>query len=69
MRLVFKLSLTVMSFFLILVMLWISLPWLIESLAYTQLTQQGFSDVEIEVRHVGIQSASVDRLQLSNQSL
>lgn len=69
MRLVFKLSLTVMSFFLILVMLWISLPWLIESLAYTQLKQQGFSGVEIEVGHVGIQSASVDRLQLSNQSL
>ena len=69
MRLLFRLSLTVMSFFLILVMLWISLPQLIESFAYTQLTQQGFSGVEIEVGHVGIQSASVDRLQLSNESL
>lgn len=69
MRLLFKLSLTVMSFFLILVMLWISLPWLLESFAYTQLTKQGFSGVEIEVGHVGIQSASVDRLQLSDQNL
>ena len=69
MRVLFKLSLTVMSFFLILVMLWISLPWLLESFAYTQLKQQGFSGVEIEVGHVGIQSASVDRLQLSDKDL
>jgi hypothetical protein len=66
MGLLFRLLLTVMSFILILSVLWLSLPQLLVSVARHQLSQQGFSDIEIEPGVIGLQSTTIERLQLSN---
>jgi hypothetical protein len=69
MRLLFRLSLTVLSFLLILAVLWLSLPRLIVALTHYQLTQQGYSDVELVIGNIGLQSATVDSMRLSNDEL
>jgi len=67
MRLLFRLSLTVLSFLLILAVLWLSLPRLIVALTHNQLTQLGFSDIELVIGNIGLQSASVERMHVSNE--
>jgi hypothetical protein len=69
MRLLFRLSLTLLSFLLILTVLWFSLPHLLESIIRSQLAQQGFSVIEIEIEKVELQSMAVDRLLLSNEQV
>ncbi len=58
-----------MSVLLVLALLWLSLPHLIESVVPSQLTQQGFSVIDIEIGKVGLQSTAVERLQISNEQL
>jgi len=69
MRLLFRLSLTVLSFLLILAVLWLSLPRLIVALTYNQLSQQGYSDIELVIGNIGLQSTTVERMRLSNDEL
>lgn len=69
MRLLFRLLLTIMSFTLVLALLWLSLPGLLEAVMRSQMTQQGFSVSEIEIGKVGLQSATVERLHMSNDQL
>ena len=69
MRLLFRLLLAIMSFLLVLALLWLSLPHLLESVMRSQLTQQGFSVINIEIGKVGLQSTAVERLQISNEQL
>jgi hypothetical protein len=66
MKLLFRLSLTVLSFLLILTVLWLSLPRLIVAFTHYQLTQQGYSDIEFVMGNIGLQSATVERIRLSN---
>ena len=67
MRLLFRLALTLMSVLLILALLCLSLPRLIEVVVPSILTQQGFSNIEIDMGKVGIHSATVERMQMSNE--
>ena len=69
MRLLFRLLLAIMSFLLVLALLWLSLPHLLESVMRSQLAQQGFSVIDIEIGKVGLQSTAVGRLQISNEQL
>lgn len=69
MRLLFRLSLTVIFFFLILAILWISLPRLLETIVQSQLEQQGFSEVKLVMGKIGLQSTTVERIQLSNEEM
>lgn len=55
-----------MSFLLILSVLWLSLPLLLVTVAQHQLSQQGFSDIEIEPGGIGLQLTTIERLQMSN---
>ena len=55
-----------MSFLLILSVLWLSLPLLLVTVTQHQLSQQGFSDIEIEPGAIGLQLTTIERLQLSN---
>jgi hypothetical protein len=55
-----------MSFLLILSVLWLSLPLLLVTVTQHQLSQQGFSDIEIEPGAIGLQLATIERLQMSN---
>lgn len=69
MRLLFRLLLTIMSFMLVLALFWLSLPGLLESVLRSQMTQQGFSVSEIVIGQVGLQSTTVERLQMSNEQV
>ncbi len=66
MGLLFRLLLTVMSFLLVLSVLWLSLPLILVTTAQHQLSQQGFSDIEIEPGTIGLQSTTIERLQMIN---
>ena len=66
MKLMLKLLLSAMSFILIAAALWFSLPLLLERLAYNQLADLGFSDISIEVDQIGLHSATIEKMQLSN---
>ena len=48
-----------MSFVLILAVLWLSLPWLLERLAHYQLAELGFTDIEIEVAELRLDTTRV----------
>lgn len=69
MKLLFRLLLTIMSFMLVLALLWLSLPGLLESVIRSQVMQQGFAVSEIVIGKVGLQSTTVERLQMSNDQL
>ncbi len=65
MRLLFKLSLTILSFLFLFGVIWLSLPSLLAGLAENQLSQSGFSNVEVKIGDIGLQSATVERLNMS----
>ena len=67
MKLLFRLLLPVMSFILILAVLWLSTPWLLERFAHYQLAELGFTDIEIEFGELGLNTASVARMQAANE--
>ena len=66
MRLLFRLSLTTLILLLILTTCYLILPSLLASYARYQLTQHGFSGIEIEIGSIGLQSTTVKRLLMSN---
>lgn len=66
MRLLSRLLLTVLSFLLILSAFWLSLPRIIESFAYSRLTQLGYKDIDFVVGDVGIRSTTINHLRMSN---
>ncbi|NOY15886.1 MAG: hypothetical protein GXP23_02935 [Gammaproteobacteria bacterium] len=65
MKLLSKLSLTILSFLFLFGLLWLSLPRLLAGLAEYQLEQSGFSDVEVKISDIGLESVTVDRLKMS----
>ncbi len=69
MKLFSKLLLTVLGFLLLLGGLWLSLPQLLASLAESQLSQSGFSNVEVKIGDVTLQSVTVDGLTMSNADM
>lgn len=66
MKLLLRLSLTILSLLLILTACYFILPSLLASYARNQLTQRGYTDIEIEIGNVGLQSSTVDLLQMYN---
>ncbi|MEA1889405.1 MAG: YdbH domain-containing protein [Pseudomonadota bacterium] len=69
MKLLLKILLTILSFSLLLGGLWLSLPYLLAALAEKQFSQYGFSNVEVKISDVSLNSATVERLKMTNSSL
>jgi len=69
MKLFSKLLLTVLGFLLLLGGIWLSLPQLLASMAESQLAQSGFSNVEVKIGGVTLQSVVVDSLRMSNTDM
>jgi len=69
MRLLFKLFLTILGFLLLLGVIWLSLPRLLAELVESQLSQSGFSNIEVIIGDIDLQSATVERLKMSNTGL
>ncbi len=69
MKLLLKILLTILSFSLLLGGLWLSLPYLLAALAENQLSQYGFSNVEVQIADVSLNSATVERLKMTDASL
>lgn len=67
MRLLFRLSLTILILLLILMACYLIMPSLLANYARYQLRQHGYTDIEIKISHVGLQSSTVERLQMSNE--
>ena len=69
MKLLFRLSLTTLSLLLFLLLAYLALPSLLSEFARYQLSQLGFTDIEINVGPVGLESATIDYAELSNQGI
>ncbi len=69
MKLLFRLSLTILSLLLFLLLAYLALPSLLAEIARHQLSQLGFTDVEIKVGAVGLESATIDYAEASNQGI
>ncbi len=66
MKLLFKLTLSILSLTLILVITYLALPTLVTELARYQLKQQGFTEVGIQIGTISLTMADIEQLQLSN---
>jgi len=69
MKLLFRLSLTTLSLLLFLLLAYLALPSLLAEIARYQLSQLGFTDIEIKVGPVGFESATIDFAEMSNQGI
>jgi hypothetical protein len=69
MRLLSRLALTILSLLLILTMSYLALPFLIAGFARHQLLQQGFTNIDITVGPIGLQSAKIEQVQMSKPNL
>ena len=66
MKLLFKLTLSILSVALILVITYLLLPSLTTELARYQLKQQGFTGVAIQIGTIGLATTGIEQIQLSN---
>ncbi|GBE46334.1 hypothetical protein BMS3Bbin11_01434 [bacterium BMS3Bbin11] len=69
MKLLYKLLLTMLGFLLLLGVIWLGLPRLLAELVENQLSQSGFSNVEVKIGDIGLQSVTVERLKMSNADM
>ncbi|MCP4010040.1 MAG: hypothetical protein GY726_11070, partial [Proteobacteria bacterium] len=69
MKLLFRLSLTTLGLLLFLLLAYLALPSLLAGIARYQLSQLGFTDIEIKVGPVGLESATIDYAEMSNQGV
>ncbi|MFW2438786.1 MAG: intermembrane phospholipid transport protein YdbH family protein [Arenicellales bacterium] len=68
MRIISKIVLSLLSVFVVASMLWVAGPYLLEKVVQQQLQQQGFTDIEVSIGHIGLSRATVDHLQMSNDA-
>ncbi len=69
MKLLFRLSLTTLGLLLFLLLAYLALPSLLAGIARYQLSQLGFTDIEIKVGPVGFESATIDYAEMSSQGV
>ena len=58
-----------LGFLLLLGVIWLGLPRLLAELVENQLSQSGFSNVEVKIGDIGLQSVTVERLKMSNADM
>ncbi len=68
MRIIFKIVLTLLSVFVVALLFWAVRPYLLERVVQQQLQQQGFTDIEVNVGHIGLSRATVNHLQMGNDA-
>lgn len=69
MKLAGKIFLTLLSVAGLLGLFWLSLPWLVVSIATQQLEVRGFTDVEFGRLNIGMYDAELESLRLSSNSM
>ena len=68
MRIIFKIVLSLASVFVVALLFWAVRPYLLERVVQQQLQQQGFTDIEVNVGHIGLSRATINHLQMSNDA-